>query len=396
MSGTTVLRERLALQFAQAALFWLLVAALMGVWLRWQAWGSPPVGFPYRFLTHAHSHVMFLGWAFNGLIAVLVWYFLPERVPVLYSRLWLWLQVGVLGMALSFPLQGYKAVSITFSTLHMVLAGWLAVRLWRDAAQAGPATYAFRWAVVFLFLSAIGPFALAYTIVHQLQDTHWYQLAVYYYLHFQYNGWMVLALFAVFLRLFPLSGNWVVRALHLFAIGVLLGFAVSTLWTSPPWPVFLLAALGGLLQLSLVPVLIGWFTQGNGNNTAGLLWRNRLLLVAGASICTKLCLQLLVIWPAVGTAVFINRNWLIAYFHLVFIGVVTCSLLAVFLTRGWVPEHRQMAPAWWGLVPAFVLSELLLVLPGVHIAGLFAGALAMFASVLWIGWQVFRHHRSAA
>lgn len=113
-------RDRLARWFAQTALIWLLVAALMGVWLRWQAWGAPPLVFNFRFLTHAHSHLMFLGWVYNALAALLIVGFLPGQPGRVYVWLWAGLQAGLLGMAVFFPLQGYAAGSIGVITAALI------------------------------------------------------------------------------------------------------------------------------------------------------------------------------------------------------------------------------------------------------------------------------------
>ncbi|MCU0355278.1 MAG: hypothetical protein MUD08_16310, partial [Cytophagales bacterium] len=103
-------------------LLWLGLAAGIGVLLRYaQVWPMPD-GFNYRFWLHAHSHVMLLGWLFNALFANLLAAFVPpDRQPRYRTLFWV-LQAAVLGMLLTFPVQGYAAFSIAFSTLHMVAA----------------------------------------------------------------------------------------------------------------------------------------------------------------------------------------------------------------------------------------------------------------------------------
>ena len=93
-----------------------LIAALMGLVLRYAFIGE--LNFNYRFLTHAHSHVAMLGWVYLMIYVLFVHYFVPEKKPVFTRLFWL-TQLAVVGMMLSFPLQGYAAISILFSTLHI-------------------------------------------------------------------------------------------------------------------------------------------------------------------------------------------------------------------------------------------------------------------------------------
>lgn len=83
----------------------------------------------FKYFLHAHSHTAFLGWIFNAFYAVFIVAFVPAQKQTSFSyRLLFWLlQVAVLGMLFSFPVQGYAAVSITFSTLHIFLSYWFAL-----------------------------------------------------------------------------------------------------------------------------------------------------------------------------------------------------------------------------------------------------------------------------
>ncbi len=389
-------RDRLVRWFARTALMWLLVAALMGVWLRWQGWGAPPVVFNFRFLTHAHSHLMFLGWVYNALAALLLSLFLPERLPRIYVWLWLGLQAGLAGMAVAFPIQGYGVVSIAFSTLHMLLAGWLGLRFWFDAGKEGPAYTALRWAIIFLLISSAGPFALGYVMAKGGQATIWYNLAIYFYLHFQYNGWMFFALLAILLRLLPPSDRRLGPAVHLLAGGCAATYAVSTLWAEPPVPVYLLAGAGVLLQLWGALILMRVWQAVSWATAWPQTWSRRFAALAFYSFLLKLAVQTLALWPGLGRMVFLNRNWLIAYFHLVFIGVITAALIAVFIQKNWLPTGKQTAPGWWLLIGGYVCTELVLTLPGVSSTALFLAALAMLAGLGWVvavnrHWVIKRH-----
>src|SRR5690606_11041465 len=85
-----------------------LVAALMGLALRYALVQPIPINF--RFLTHGHSHVAMLGWSYL-MLYVLIVHLIPNKNPR-YNRLFWLTEVAVLGMMVSFPIQGYAAISI--------------------------------------------------------------------------------------------------------------------------------------------------------------------------------------------------------------------------------------------------------------------------------------------
>ena len=92
----------------QAALVNFLIIALLGLLLRLFL-VAPPAGLNYRNLLHAHSHVALLGWLFSAFFVALTRGFLPGELAGKKSYRWqFWLaQASVLGMLISFPLQGY-------------------------------------------------------------------------------------------------------------------------------------------------------------------------------------------------------------------------------------------------------------------------------------------------
>ncbi|TVR55648.1 MAG: hypothetical protein EA425_00545, partial [Puniceicoccaceae bacterium] len=169
----------------------LVVTALLGVVLRLQA-VRPIADVDYGNWLHAHSHTAFLGWVFNAFFALAAaWWLGPERRRFFLRLFWI-LQVANLGMLASFPVQGYGAVSIVFSTLHVGGGLAFAVALWRHPAVAGAARPWLRLALVAMLLSGLGPLALGPLAALDLRAHPAYTLSIYWYLHFQYNGWFLL------------------------------------------------------------------------------------------------------------------------------------------------------------------------------------------------------------
>lgn len=243
-----------------------IIAGCMGAFLRLQSF-HPVASINYKYFLHGHSHLAFLGWVFNALFVALLYAYLPTQVKR-YQALFGLLQVSVIGMLISFPLQGYAAVSITFSTLHIFLSYAFAYKFLQDIRrealiqQKHALSVVFvKWSLFFMILSSLGPFALGAIMAKGLAGTNLYQLAIYFYLHFQYDGWFSFALFGLFFWILETSkihfnqnpGRYFLLGM---AISCTPAYALSTLWTHPPLWVYIVATLSAILQLIALFFLI--------------------------------------------------------------------------------------------------------------------------------------------
>lgn len=376
------------------ALGWFLAAALLGVLLRAsQLPGGPRIAFGHWL--HAHSHTAFLGFVFNGFFAIALAVFVPGEKRENYTRLFVVMQVAVLGMLATFPWQGYGPASIAFSTLHMGAAVMFARRLWRDHEAGSGARAHLGAALVCLLASGAGPLALGPLAAAGLRDSPAYALAIYFYLHANYNGWFPFFLQASVLRATETAGIHPARdraarlSLRWMAAGAVLTFAQSTLWLGPPGWVFAVAGAGGAAQL----VGFVWWLRAlgplSGRGLAAVRALGSLSLVCHAA---KLLLQTASAWPALAPLAG-HRFVVIAFLHLVFLGVVTAALFAWALRLGWLRDSPSVRLCLGVFFVAAAVSEALLVgtalgwasapiLPGALCAAAVAMALALVPLVL--------------
>jgi hypothetical protein len=170
LSNEKVLDFIIILNFFIAALFGLILRGAF-VWeIDW---------IDYRNLMHGHSHVAMLGWVYLAIYALFWIRFLPEtkRQKRSYSTLFWFTQITVIGMMISFPLQGYAAVSITFSTLHILASYVFCYRIWKDNNIGNPAVKKLFYAsLVFLILSTLGVWVLGPLAVSGGRNTAFYRL----------------------------------------------------------------------------------------------------------------------------------------------------------------------------------------------------------------------------
>jgi len=182
-------------------LFYFLIAAFLGVLLR--VFPVVNVNATYKYIVHTHSHIALLGWVYIALTTLIFHLFIKKEISKKYSILFWATQITILGMLLSFPITGYALFSIIFSSLFLICTyGFYA--FFRKHNNCNKSNYSYKFinaSLLFLIISSIGPWALG-IIMNTLGNTsHLYKNAIYFYLHFQYNGWFIFCLLGLFIFL---------------------------------------------------------------------------------------------------------------------------------------------------------------------------------------------------
>lgn len=348
-------------------LFFFLLASILGLFLRWQ-FIDPTPGINFSYFVHGHSHVMFLGWVFNVLYLSSIEYHIDVSRRKPYLHLFIFLQALVCGMMISFPLQGYGGFSIGFSAAHTIAVMVFIPAFFRRANRLSPLSYwCLKAAWIFFFLSTLGPFSLGYHMAIGLGDSVWNSLSIYYYLHFQYNGFFmfgVLSLLFRFLEQQDIAVNW--SRLKTFgsltALACVPAYFLSILFSKPAQIFYWLGALGAILQL----IALIFLTSELFRIRAGLEGRVKFPLAPVgqfifAAFVLKCLLQTASAHPHVAEMAFVLRPIMIAYLHLVLIGIITLFVFGWYLQRGFINEKIAGAGLIL-LIIGFLGSETTLVL----------------------------------
>lgn len=346
----------------------------------------------YRNLLSAHSHFAFGGWAGLALLTLLIYDVLPAekgRKKIYQTVLW-GIEISSLGMAFTFPFWGYTAVSITFSSLYIVVTyvfGWV---FWKDMQREhlhATVKMTSLGAVASLLLSAIGPAILSYILITHSTNSLLYRDAVYTFLHFQYNGFFTLAIFATFFSYWLKKGAALPPSAKLFSVFLLLSL-VPSLCLALLWHnlviFYVLGALGCLCILVSVFYFFPLYRESTRNAifpqaTARLLWA-----AAAISFVLKMILTIGTLYPPLGNAVYGARPVIIGFLHLVFLGFVSFFILSNAIEAGYFTRHRKTI-AWpfylFGLGVLF--NEVFLMLQGLEI--LLKTNSPVYYWLLWIG-----------
>jgi hypothetical protein len=320
------------------AIFNFIVLTVFGALLRYlQLYNIPALS--YQFILHAHSHFAFAGWMFFSIAILICTLCNQDDLRPHFKTLLLLALVSAYGMLASFSLQGYKAVSIGFSTLfvlvtfrftYVVLKGeWL-------KRSVNPIAYRLlRASLLFLCLSAAGPFALGPLGALGLKNTPYYQDAVYFYLHFQMNGFMLLSAVGLLASALPLNSltGKVKRWLDLFIISTIPLFFMLTLWSKPGIWLWMFACIGTTLNLISWLALALQFRK----QLSHLSLLEKIALVA---LTLKCIFQVFICIPAIGEWTFLNRNLIIGYIHLLTLGIIMPLLLAQLIRKGLIIQGK--------------------------------------------------------
>jgi hypothetical protein len=311
----------------------LFLVALLGLLLRSFPFLSY-LPFRYQNLLHGHSHFAFGGWIMPVLLAVVMKVFNELRNRIAYRH---WRNIAVLmlvsayGMLVDFPLQGYAPVSIAFSTLSIVATVYVTLQVWKASRQMEQtsAILFLKWGLLYACLSAIGPFATGPLIAMGKSGTPIYFNAIYFYLHFQYNGFFSFTVFAVLYQLLQNHGSVANgrKAFWLLNSACVPTYALSVLWSQPPVVVNTIGAIGACLQLAGVAYLLADVRKSLVMKAFPLL---RLSLGA---LLVKFVLQLLSAAPTIALLAYHQRNFVIAYLHLVLLGFISLFVFAVALPK---------------------------------------------------------------
>ncbi len=367
--------ENLKKQTTRLAFFNLFLAAILGVALR--SYPLFPISFPsYKNLLHTHSHFAFGGWVMPVLFVLILKYFpgLTSRIALRHLKnISALLLFSAYGMLLSFPFQGYAAVSISFSTLSILAGFYMAFVFWKASGKNNSETSVLflKAGLVFLVLSAIGPFATAPLIAMGKAGSTLYYNAIYFYLHFQYNGWFTFAILAVLYKMLERKNLDTHGKLvyYLFTIACVPAYFLSTLWSHPPAVFYIIALAAAVLQVIATFFLLKDIRQ--------LKWKKkfigRVFKTAILFFVLKNTLQLLSAVPGVADLAYTHRNFIIAYLHMVLLGSISAFALAAILKGNEFFITSSMKKGILLFCISFLATEVLLVLNAAGINIAFAG-----------------------
>ncbi|MDG2193256.1 MAG: hypothetical protein P8K77_00075 [Polaribacter sp.] len=389
--------DRYNKRYTTIALFYFFVAAALGLLLR--LFPIIDVDATYRYIVHTHSHIALIGWVY-GALTVLIYQLLIEKTEKnkkKFKLLFFFTQITILGMLISFPIKGYALFSIVFSTLFLIASYWFYVFYKKSVKIPAISMYANKFihaSLLFMLLSSIGPWTLGIIMNTLGSSSPWYKNAIYFYLHFQYNGWFLFCLIGLFFLLvahlkISLSNKQLRAIYKLFTLSCFFTFFLSVLWMQPHPIIYIFAGFGAVTQaialIKLIQITVSIKTLLR-QKLSPIIYQS--LYLALVLLVLKITLQTLSAIPFFATLASQVISFVIAYLHLVFLGVVSLSLFA-FLSF----FKLIKLPTFWVYIylNGFVSSEILIIYNGIATWKQFPNIdnyffyLVVFSALMFIG-----------
>jgi hypothetical protein len=361
-------------KWAKMALFNFMVVAAIGVLLRYKILFPLPL-VDQKHLLHGHSHFAFAGWVSLALYLAVIYMLQPqERLRKRLEWLLVAQQMSSYGMLFTFPFTGYAAGSIAFSTASIFISyffAWLVIR----ELLTQPPTPEKKWLITGMLcnvLSSLGTFVLAYLMMTKNLRQDWYFGSVYFFLHFQYNGFFLFTIGAMFVHFL---NQWMTvkdviasnRLFQLLIIAFVPAWFLSLMWMRIPAWMYYAGVVAALIQLAALWYFLKLIVALRSKLAAVLqplvkwFW-----LTAGFAFAVKIILQSLSAVPQLNVYAFGLRPIIIGFLHLALLAFVSVFIMSwLFQMEMLQLTHRLGKRAAWLFLGAVVFNEILLMLQGV-------------------------------
>ena len=365
-----VFRTRFWLGFS---LFNLFIVALLGTLMRYKIGFEFP-HFSQKYIQYAHSHFAFAGWISHTIYTLLV-YYLSQKTKAIslkpYTRL---LSINLLcsyGMLISFFVYGYSTSSIVLSSGTIAVACFFAYYFLRDLRKTEEKSLDNNWlraALWFNIVSSAGTIYLAYIMASRNFNENWYLAAVYFYLHFQYNGFFLFSCLGLALNAlknkfpeFPYSKT----IFTLFFTSAIPAYFLSVLWAKIPFWLYAIVILAALVQLLGWMKVIVYLKKLKVQVSAPDKLSVYVFLFVILAFTIKLFLQLGSTFPIVAKLAFGFRPIVIAYLHLVLLAVITVFLLVYSYVQNLIQRNLLSALGFVLFLFGVFFNELVLAIQGI-------------------------------
>lgn len=353
------------------ALVCFIIAASTGALLRFSMLYGAPWNLALQNLRHAHSHLMYFGWATPALMALIL-AGLPQmtgRVPG--ARAHVLLAATFAAALLAYPaflLFGYRPAPVGSAQLPLAtmaaglnILAWYAFIFYYWRFTRGVARYLpirlWDAALAFLFLSSLGAWGLAISTIAGIESPVVASALTHLFLDLFADGWFLLATLGLAFYALPTAATskGAVVGENLLVAGLPLTFLLSVSTGALPPTVRALVGLSAIVAgsglIALLYALLGAL-RAAPSRSQRWLWGTAIFFLAVKA------LAFLVVSTPAGAQWSLNMSLRISYLHWLLLGGITVGLLAA-ARRQW----GAYAVAFWRLFLFSIIILLVSLLP---------------------------------
>ena len=352
----------------------LCIVALLGLLMRYKIGFEFPY-FNQKNLQHSHSHFAFAGWVSHTLMVLMV-YYLQNKIADFqgnkYTKIIIANLICSYGMLVFFIIQGYGLISIIFSTASILVAYYFTYVFIKDLKLLDSNYLSKSWfkaALFFNVISSFGTFYLAYMMASKNFVQDLYLSSIYYYLHFQYNGWFFfgcMGLLFGFLNCRKSDHPFYETSFKLFTIACIPAYFLSTLWLDLPIWLYAITVFSALIQVytwfKLLFILVKTKSDFLKNYSPLIRYILRFVVLA---VSIKLILQLGSTIPALSQFAFGFRPIVIAYLHLVLLAIITLFIIFYIYANHLLYLNKKIKYGLLIFTIGILLNELVLATQGI-------------------------------
>lgn len=352
----------------------LLLVAFLGFILRYKIAFYLPLS-NQKYILHSHSHFAFSGWITQSLMVLLIYYLSLKIGEQVFEKYRLLLYANLIcsyGMLITFIIQGYGLYSISFSTLSILVSIAFTIYFWKDLNRIKKKSSSILWfkaALAFGIFSSLGAFSLSYLMANKISDQNWYLSSIYFYLHFQYNGWFLFAgmgLLSDKLEFLIHERKKLYSIFILFFFACIPAYFLSILWFPFSESIYFLLIAAVLAQLIAWALMLSIFFKNKDQISKQLSPHGKTLLILSAIAFTiKLLLQSGSIHPDLSQLSYGFRPIIIGYLHLVLLGVTSIFIIGYIISFKLIKINKLLIVGTVIFVSGIIINELFLMIQGV-------------------------------
>ncbi|KXK37788.1 MAG: hypothetical protein J5I52_12005 [Saprospiraceae bacterium] len=347
------------------------IVALLGTIMRYK------IAYDFPFLQQknlqlAHQYFAFNGWVsfiLMALIAHNLFQFIGKESTKKMENILLLYNVANLGVLFSFALQGYGTYSIIFLTLSVIINFIFNIYYLVLSYKANFVSKKWHWAaIIFNFISAIGAFWLMYIFGAKQINQHTYLKSLYWFLHFQYNGWFFFACLGLFVQ-YMYKKHQIEKPFRnifwMFALTCIPAYGLSVLWAKLSIVVFIIVCISAIVQFYAIVYFFYILKKLEFLKKLENKHLKLFFIAVGIATIIKFSLQLGSTIPSVSHFAFGFRPIIIAYLHLVLLGMISIFIVTYLYTNHFLINQQRTITSMYIIFGGIFANELILAAQGV-------------------------------
>jgi hypothetical protein len=239
--------------------------------------------------------------------------------------------------------------------IHILVEYWAALFIYRHIKSNDGIPKAgllfMKGSLLALIISTIGSFSLGFIAGIGLRDSNLIDMAFYFYLHFQYNGWLYLMLIGLFVivlqqKRIPINHSMLKTGFWFYFLSLFPGYFSSVMWMDLGGYGTFFATIGSIGQwIGVVCVIVAFkgiwvhLYKKFHEVTVICLWIVFFLLIVKSTMVLGL------VSPAMADLVYGTRTVIIGYLHFTLLGFVSVFILTQFQMTGVINIRNNLSQA---------------------------------------------------